>query len=251
MEDFYYENSGLLFGDCLERMRGIQSDTIDAVVCDPPYCSGSVSEASRTAAKGQGLRSEVIQKLGWFVGDNMGTAGLAFLLRSVALEGMRVLKPSGSLLMFCDWRMVPNLIPAIESAGFRYQNLIVWDKGGMGLGKGFRAQHELVMHMTCGKPEYHDKSTSNVIRVKRVNHKKRVHQTEKPVGLLEKLINVVSCEGGIILDPFMGSGSTGEACINTDRDFIGIERGEENFQIAKDRILKKIIKNKFDTPNTF
>lgn len=230
------ENCTLYHGDCLQVLSTFESDCVDAVICDPPYCSGAVSEASRTAAKGQGLRSENLTRFGWFVGDNMGTAGLVFLLRSVAIESLRVLKGSGSLLMFCDWRMVPNLIPAIESAGFRYQNLIVWDKTHMGLGQGFRAQHELVMHMTCGSPEYHSKGSSNVLKCKRVSPGERKHQTEKPVNLMEQLICVVSPPGGVVADPFMGSGSTGVACVRTGRGFVGIEAGGENFDTAATRI---------------
>ncbi len=79
-------------GDCLEVMKQMPDGSVDAVITDPPYCSGSVSEASRTAAKGQGLRSENIQRLGWFVGDNMGTAGLVWLIRSMAVESLRLLK---------------------------------------------------------------------------------------------------------------------------------------------------------------
>ena len=126
-------------GDCLDVMRSIEAGSVDAVVTDPPYCAGSVSEASRTGAKGQGLRSQTLTRFGWFVGDNMGTAGITWLLRSIAVEAVRVLKPSGSLLVFCDWRMYSALQPAIESAGLRTQGLIVWDKGSMGA--GMRVSH--------------------------------------------------------------------------------------------------------------
>jgi site-specific DNA-methyltransferase (adenine-specific) len=132
--------------------------------------------------------------------------------------------------------MAPNLIPAIESAGYRYQNLIVWDKTHMGLGSGFRARHELIMHMTCGTPAYHDKGTANVIQCRRVTAAEREHQTQKPVDLLEQLIRVVSPDGGTILDPFMGSGSTGVACRSINRNFIGIERDAGYFGIAIKRI---------------
>ena len=64
----------VLHGDCLQIMAGLPDGCIDAVITDPPYCSGSVSEAARTAASGQGLRSENIKKMGWFVSDNIGTA---------------------------------------------------------------------------------------------------------------------------------------------------------------------------------
>ena len=211
-------------GDALDTMVAIEDQTVSAMVLDPPYCAGAVSEANRTAAAGQGLRSGTLTRFGWFTGDNMGTAGLAFLLRSIAFEGLRVTKPSGSFLCCCDWRMLPTLAPAIESAGWRYQNLVVWDKGSMGLGAGFRAQHELILHFTAGAPVYHDKGTGNVIRCPRVGAEEREHQTEKPLDLMGSLIRVVAEPGGLVLDPFAGSGSTGVAAILEGRRFAGIER---------------------------
>jgi DNA modification methylase len=224
----------LYCGDTLACMAAVEG--VDALITDPPYCSGSVSEASRSAAKGQGLRSETITRLGWFTGDNMGTAGLVFLLRSVAFEACRVLPPTGSMLTFCDWRMVPNLAPAIESAGLRYQNMVVWDKGAMGLGAGFRSQHETILHHTNGSPAYHNLGTGNVIRAGRVTADEREHQTQKPLDLMAKLIRVVCPAGGVVLDPFMGSGSTGVAAIQAGYGFVGIERSPDHFETACRRI---------------
>lgn len=68
------------------------------------------------------------------------------------------------------------------------------------------------------------------------NRKKQFHPTQKPTPLMERLINLVSDEGNVILDPFMGSGSTGVACVNTNRNFIGIELDSEYFNLAKERI---------------
>jgi site-specific DNA-methyltransferase (adenine-specific) len=228
-------------GDCLEVMKSLPDNSVDAVITDPPYCAGGVSEASRASADGQGLRSEGETKtrFGWFVGDNMTTAGLVWLLRSVAVEAVRVVKPSGSIMMFCDWRMLHTLVPAIESAGLRYQNLIVWDKGHFGMGSGFRCQHELVMHFTCGKPEYYSQSFGNVIKAKRVGQD-REHQTQKPVDVLKPLIAVATKEGDTILDPFAGSGSTGVAAAEMRRSFIGIERGKAYITTATARLERAI-----------
>jgi DNA modification methylase len=226
--------AALYLGDALEIMDGLGA--VHSIITDPPYCSGSVSEASRTAAKGQGLRSENLTKLGWFVGDNMGTAGLASLLRSAAFRALKIMDPTGSMLFFCDWRMVPTLAPTIESAGMRYQNMVVWDKGMMGLGMGFRAQHEIILHYTAGSPKYHNLGTSNVIRSSRVSASDREHQTQKPVDLLQQLVRVVAPIGSVILDPFMGSGSTGCAALLEKRSFIGIERDPAYFDIACRRI---------------
>lgn len=225
-------------------VRSLPESSIDCVVKDPPYCAGAVSESQRTQAKGQGLRSENLRKFGWFVGDNMGTAGLSFLLRAIAAESIRIVKPHGSLLTFCDWRMVSSLQPAIESAGLRFQNLVVWDKESMGLGTGFRAQHELILHFTYGSPIYHDLGTGNVIRSPRVRKDDREHQTQKPDWLMRRLIRVVSPPEGVVLDPFMGSGSTGVAALAEGRQFIGIERDPQHFATACRRIRAAVAAEK-------
>jgi site-specific DNA-methyltransferase (adenine-specific) len=223
-------------GDALELLRGLDPGSVDAVITDPPYCAGAISESQRAVADGQGRRSENLKRFGWFVGDNMGTAGLTALLRAVAFEATRAVKPTGSMLIFCDWRMLTTLAPAIESAGVRYQGLVVWDKGSMGLGLGFRNQHELIMHFTFGAPEYHDAGTSNVLRVGRIHASDREHQTEKPPGLLDRLVRVVAPIGGLVVDPFCGSGSTGVAALRLGRRFIGCDRALEHVETARRRI---------------
>jgi len=238
----------LYCGDALEGISSLGELSVDAAITDPPYCAGAISEAGRTRSAGQGLRSENIRRFGWFVGDNMGTAGLAALLRMIAFECCRVCKPSASLLVFCDWRMVATLEPAIESAGVRYQNMIVWDKGSFGLGTGFRAQHELILHFTFGAPKYNDLGTGNVLKCRRVGSDDREHQTQKPVELLKSLIEVTSPTGGRILDPFMGSGSTALACIEVDRDFVGFERDPEHFETACRRVEDAWIRKRSELP---
>jgi DNA modification methylase len=239
----YFERDGVVIyhSEALDTLRQLPDASIDAIITDPPYCSGAVGEAQRTAAPGQGLRSENLHRFGWFQGDNMGTAGLVWLLRSMAFEAMRVVKPTGSLLVFCDWRMVSSIQPAIESAGLRFQDLIVWDKGSMGLGAGFRKQHELILHFTMGEPAYHDKGTANVLACPRVPKARRKHQAEKPVPLIRRLLRVVCPPGGVILDPFMGSGPVGEAAIGEGRTFIGIERNSEHCNAAIGRIPQMVL----------
>ena len=80
----------------------------------------------------------------------------------------------------------------------------------------------------------------NVWHIPPIPSNKRFHTCQKPVDLLERLCRVSSREGGVVLDPFMGSGSTGVACANTGRDFIGIEIDPDYFEIAKRRIEGKI-----------
>lgn len=235
-------------GDGLATLAGMPDASIDTVTIDPPYCSGGVSEASRVAAGGQGLRSENLTKFGWFVGDNMTTAGLVWLLRATAFEALRATKPSGSLLVFADWRMVPNIGPAIESAGWRYQNLVTWNKGSMGLGSGFRAQSEMVLHFTAGAPVYHHKGTGNVITVPRVTGDDREHQTQKPVALMRELLRVVSPGDGVVVDTFAGSGSTGVAALELGMRAVLCERALEHVATARQRCAAAAIGTDYRAP---
>ena len=92
--------------------------------------------------------------------------------------------------------------------------------------------------------EYHDDGTrhpTQVLRINRDNPRQRLHPTQKPVDLLEYLIKTYTNEGMTVLDNCMGSGSTGVACLNTNRNFIGIELDDSYFKIAGDR-LKEVAK---------
>ena len=87
--------------------------------------------------------------------------------------------------------------------------------------------------------EYHDDGTrhpTQVLRINRDNPRKVLHPTQKPVELLEYLINTYTNENNLVLDCCMGSGSTGIACLNTNRKFIGIEKDETYFDVAKQRM---------------
>jgi site-specific DNA-methyltransferase (adenine-specific) len=237
-EEWLSDDVRLILGDCREVLPTLGK--VDAVVMDPPYCSGGFSEAAKQAAKGMGLRSETIRDSGWFVNDNMTSAGLCWLMSHIAGWCRRALVKGGTLTAFTDWRMAGPLAPAIEAAGFRYQNLIVWKKPSAGLGSGFRAQHELALHFSNGTPSYFSASHGNVLSAGRVHPSEREHQTEKPVDLIVCIVETVSDVGGVVLDPFMGSGTTGVACVQLGRKFIGIELEPEYFDIACRRISDEL-----------
>jgi DNA modification methylase len=214
----------LHLGDALEILKGLPSASVDSVITDPPYCSGGSLEAQKNTGL-QGVRTSNRSKedFRWFHSDNMTTGGLVWLLRSMMVEAARLLKPDRSALVFTDWRMVPQLAPALESCGMRWRNLIVWDKGSTGLGTGFRPCHEMLLEFVSGSNLYYTRDGSNVIRTRRVCPGERDHQAQKPAELLAALIKTVCPPGGVVLDPFMGSGTTGVACLMTGRRFVGCE----------------------------
>ena len=212
----------LATADALEFAEELPDGCAHAVWIDPPYCSGGYTETARRQARGM-VTHRRVKELGWFINDNMGSAGLVWLLRCVAVQAFRVLVEGGSLGVFCDWRMVPLLAPALESSGLRWQAMVVWDKEQPGLGTGFRAQHEVVLHFVKGTGVFHDVRTGNVLRQARIPALDRNHQTAKPPDLIERCLAVVAPPGGLVVDFFAGGGSTGVAARRLGMRFVGCE----------------------------
>lgn len=239
MTDPYYSDDRVTIyhGDALVVLDALGGQVqADAVVTDPPYASGSRSEASRTS-------SGAMLRAGRFADrpidlDQMTTTGFVWLIRNVGLACYPLLPDGGSFLSFIDWRQWPNLVGALETCNYRVQGMIVWDKGSMGLGNGFRAQHELVCHASKGVPTVHDKSTGNVLshrRVEPVNH-----PSPKPEKLMRRLLNVTVPSGGLVLDPFAGSGSTLRAAKDLGMRAIGIESNERYCEVAASRLAQEV-----------
>lgn len=220
-------------GDCLQRLKEIPTGSVAAVITDPPYSSGTRREASKGVRKSMN-RGETSED--WFATDCLTTNGFMWLMRECAVEWSRILKPGGHILCFIDWRMMPALSGAIESADLRNIGMLVWDKTYFGMGSYFRNQHELILHFTKGKSaQPYRRDVGNVLSHKPVRN--GVHPTEKPVSLLETLVSVVTQAGDVVVDPFAGSGATGVACVRNGRGFIGIERDPDYFKIAEQRIV--------------
>lgn len=218
-------------GDCLQVMATLPDESVDTICMDPPYSSGTRREAAKTLRAKSMLRSD----REWFGTDSLTTNGFAWLMRELAVECRRVLKKGGHLLCFIDWRMLPPLSGAIESADLRPMGVVVWDKGRFGMGAHFRNQHEMILHFAKGDPgpaQRHD--VANVIRQAPVRDGD--HPTEKPVALLWQLLTTVTPPGGVVLDPFAGSGSTLVAAQQAGYSAIGIEREAEYVAIAEARL---------------
>jgi DNA modification methylase len=203
----------LICGDSTDqatRDRLFDGAKIDAVVTDPPYCSGGFQEADKSAGSVGTRGTEMVAN------DTLSTRGYMALMRAV-IPGIG----AGVVYAFTDWRMWINLFDVIESSGYGVRNMIVWDKETPGMGAGWRMQHELVM---CGikvkSPFNPKKAQGNVIRAKRTGNEH--HATEKPVDLLEKILTVTDM-AKTICDPFNGSGSTLMACERTGRACYSLE----------------------------
>jgi DNA modification methylase len=226
----------VITGDCLDVLRTLPDGSVDAVVTDPVFCSGTRREASK------GLRKSMTRGTDddeWITSDQLTASGFVWLMRACAQQWKRLLVPGGHALSFIDWRMCPWLAGAMESADLRHAGLLAWDKTYFGMGSCFRNQHELILHFTKGKgrdPLRRD--VGNVLSFKPVRGGD--HPTEKPVDLLTTLISVVCPEGGTVLDCFAGSGSTGEAAVTTGRNFIGCDSDPHWAEYARRRIAEAV-----------
>ncbi len=202
----------LYHGDCLEVMVSLRG--ISSVITDPPYSSPvAVSFGRKVDRPYSGLHMQEVY-MGLFAEKALKTG-------------------AKRLLVFCDDDYYPVLHKVFYP--WQYRQMAVWDKGRIGLGNGFRKQHELLIHATTnGLGLNSDKAVPSVLRFSPVRSEKRQHGAQKPIELIEFLVNVGG--GEIVLDPFMGSGTTGVACANLGRKFIGIEIERKYFDIACERI---------------
>jgi site-specific DNA-methyltransferase (adenine-specific) len=242
-----WESEGvqLYLGDCLEIMPELAAGSVDAVVTDPPYSSGA-RQSNQMRARGAMLRSDKWEKA-WMGTDNLSSYGFAFFMRGLLLACFEKCRDGAHLYSFIDWRNYPLLFGVAESAGWRVNNMLVWDKEIFGMGNGYRNQHELVLLCSRGAPsDYMRHDLPNVLSSRRV--KQDAHPTEKPASLIGIMLSASSAPGSLVLDPFMGSGTTGVACVQTGRRFIGIEIDPGYFDIAKKRISEAQLQTRLPFP---
>lgn len=212
----------LLNGDCLELMKDIPDKSIDLILTDPPYGIGFQSN----------YRKEKFAKI-----QNDNSINCEFLD-----ECKRILKDTGAIYCFTRWDVYPEWANQFNRR-FKIKNLIVWFKRGGGLGdlkKGYIYNHEFIIYSAMEKHRLNGKRRNDVFEFAKESGIKYLHPTQKPIQLLEEIIRRSSNENDIVLDCFMESGSTGVACINTNRRFIGIELDKNYFEIAKNRINEKL-----------
>ena len=212
----------LWHGDCLELMKNIPNGSVDLVLTDPPYGMGFQSK----------YRKEKYSKI-------VNDGGLDWLEKYVD-ECFRILKENTAVYFFCSWHNVDIFKQSIEKK-FKIKNILIWEKNNTSMGdlKGsYAPKYEMIIFAHKGRRLLNGFRYADIIKANRTGNK--FHTTEKPVDLLELFIKNSSDENAVVFDGFMGSGSTGVACANTNRRFIGIELDEGYFSIAKERIEKAI-----------
>ncbi len=234
----------LICGDCLEVLPTLEAGSVDAVVTDPPYSSGGQYRGDRTRkAIEKYVRSESRDAGHYqdFSGDNRDQRSFLAWCSLWLCASMHATSQGGILCCFSDWRQVPILTDAIQCGGWTWRNLCTWWKPGCRMQKGrFSSSAEFLLYATAGAHTSNGAaSPQNVFQYATMQTEDKSHIAEKPLDVLNWAISV-SHPKATILDPFMGSGTTGVACIRTGRRFIGIELSREYFEIAVQRCRREL-----------
>lgn len=227
--------------DCLEGLAAVPDNSVDLILTDPPYSSGGAfagDRRSRTGTKYTSTSYTGAYSLPDFSGDNMDQRAFTEFNRQVFAKCREKTKPEGVLATFIDWRNLPALSDAVQAAGWTWRGLAIWHKPNGRPHKGrYRNESEFIVWASNG-PMPFDRGVGclpGYYKYSNVQSKDRTHQTEKPLQLIADLLEIVPA-GAVVLDPFMGSGTTAVACLRTGRNFIGFELSKEYHAIAMGRI---------------
>lgn len=217
----------LLHGDCLELIKNMPDSSVDLILADPPYGMEFRSN----------FREEKYEKIS---GDDK-----FFLTHDLMVELNRVLKANSHIYIFCSFHLIDKFKQAIEQF-FEFKNILIWEKNNTSMGDLFgdyAPKYEMIIYGQKGKRNLNMGRHENIVRFDRTGNE--FHPTEKPVKLCEFLIKKSTQIGDNVLDFTMGSGSTGIAAKNLDREFVGMEINENFFNIAKKRIESNIVQTGF------
>ena len=238
--------------DCLDGMKLMDDNSVDLIVTDPPY----FIENLKVDMKDQTIRGSSKNNIFHNEFDHFKDLD-AFkeFMFSVLKEFDRVLRPKGQVYMFISYHHLDWFLSYLK-ANFRFYKPIIWYKPDtMGVFPNqygcnyevvlwFRTtkksdKHKFVNHIGCGQRDVFTFNSTNI------NYRTECgfHPTPKPLPLITQFILNGSNEGDIILDAFMGSGTTAVACKNHNRNFVGFEMNPDYLKICETRLAQKNIKS--------
>jgi len=231
----------IIKGDCIEVMKKIPNSSIDLIVTDPPYNISGLS--SGVVLHGRDVNTK-----------EFGLWDYGFEVKPIVKEFKRLLKPKGQVYIFTSEKLFVQYRLEMEKLKFHFRNLITIEKLNP-LPKmrqvSWRNATEYILYAGREKTEKCDYTFNwlgqqemiNVFKIPILGGQERrqfgYHPNQKPLKIIEKLIRVSSNENDLILDPFLGSGTTALACQNLHRNFIGIESDLKYIKIAQNRIKQK------------
>ena len=216
-------------GDCLEVLANIADNSIDLVLTDPPY---NIARNNNFHTMGR-------------KGIDFGEWDKGFDLFSYIDLLPRVCTKDANVVIFNDWKNVGEIAKYAETKGFVIKDMLRWEKSNpmpRNRDRRFIVDYEVAVWLTMPKAKWTFNRQSEtydrpLFKGSLVSgNEKTEHTTQKPIWLMKEILQVLSNEGDTVLDPFMGSGSTGVACKELNRNFIGVELDKQYFDIATKRI---------------
>ena len=215
----------LIHGDCIVEMKKLIDDgvKVDLICTDPPYLMNY--KTNRRKDKTHDFCKPIANDSNFE------------LIKDIMPLLFELLNHGGAIYMFCNADHIDYLKQLIEQY-FDLENILIWVKNNWSAGdlKGaYAKQTEFILYAVKGRHVLNGARDTDTLYYNRVVGNMQLHQNQKPVDLCKYLINKSSNENDTVLDCFMGSGSTGVACLQTNRNFIGIELDEKYYNIAKKR----------------
>ena len=213
------EKVNLINADAFKELKKIKSNSVDLILTDVPY---NISKYAKTDV---------------FIGNRRLNTKIAkwdgnYFDPSLLVDDFkRILKPTGNIFVFTSYNQIGLWHKYFDNEFDTFQ-FMVWHKTNPApcvYKKTFLNSCELIICLWNKGHKWNFISQERLVNPK--------HPTQKPVSVLEHIIKIASNENDVVLDPFMGVGSTGVACKNLNRNFIGIEINKEYFEAASNRIL--------------
>lgn len=230
-------------GNCFNQMNELADDSVDLVLTDPPYEHVTGGMKSRHHNNGTfAPQSYVNQKMSQFKHDDV------FHFLDLVIPKMKKV----NMFCFCSRLQLASYFDYLNQHKKLKFDLLIWDKSsakgryGMKSSKFFSQDIEYVVRIyqpgVSLNKVWNDEHTHAISRIYMKRQKfpqpHGLHESMKPVELLRQYIELTTPANGVVLDPFMGSGSTGVAAVSLNRNFIGMELNEDYFKTAKERIEK-------------
>lgn len=217
-------------GDSVEGMKNLVEEvggTIDCILTDPPY---NVSQKSNFHTMGR-------------KGVDFGEWDKGFDLTSWIEPALKLLKKGGNIVIFNDWKNMSYIKDELEKHGCLIKEIIMWQKTNpmpRNRDRLYVTSCEFAIWATKGKEWTYNRQRETyenaIFRYPVVHHSKRYHVTEKPLELIKDLVKIHTNENDIVLDPFMGSGTTAVACKELRRKYVGFELDKEYHEISLKRL---------------
>ena len=242
----------LFYGEALEMLDSLTAASVDALVTDPPYSSGGAFRGDRAAdTKTKYLNSDSgnRDRTTNFGGDNRDQRSFHFWSTLWAAAALRASKPGAPALFFTDWRQLPISTDYLQAGGWVWRGVVPWVKRSARPQMGrFSAQAEYVVWGSAGPMPVERGVGCLPGFYEFASPADREHVTQKPVDLMAAMVEICPA-GGPVLDPFMGSGTTGVAAVASGRRFVGCEQSREYFDVACRRLEEAVKQRRlFDVP---